>query len=432
MRAAAVRIMLGTASLIFVAVAWALQGHDENPEFPPIPADHKAIHYSAQSADDPVARLQKRMRSGEVKLDFQPRWGYLPSVLKYLGINIDSQLLVFSKTSTQSRRISPGTPRAIYFKDDAAVGYVQDGQVLELASLDPSQGIVFYLLDVQRSDHPSLDRQEMACLQCHMSPATMNIPGVMVSSVYPTDDDSPFGRAGAFVTDHRTPLEDRWGGWYVTGLHGTIRHRGNVPVDDFQEPSESELANSQNLTDLGERFNTTAYLAPTSDIVALMTLEHQTHMTNWITRIGWETRVAAADGTWKEFQSRLQSDIDELVTYMLFADEAPLRQPIQGVSTFTKTFPQRGPRDQQGRSLRDFDLHGRLFRYPLSYMIYSDAFDAIPDVARQGIYQRLYDVLTGKDASPRFARLSAHDRRAVLEILRDTKPNLPPYWKAFR
>jgi hypothetical protein len=176
--------------------------------------------------------------------------------------------------------------------------------------------------------------------------------------------------------------------------------------------------------------NTAAYLAPTSDIVALMTLEHQTHMTNLITRIGWETRVAVAEGKLEEFRARLDSTIDELVTYMLFADEAPMRAGIQGVSTFTKTFPQRGPRDQQGRSLRDFDLETRLFRYPLSYMVYSAAFDNIPDVARDGIYRKLYDVLTGKDTSQTFARLSAEDRRTVLEILRDTKPNLPAYWKS--
>jgi lysyl-tRNA synthetase class I len=160
-----------------------------------------------------------------------------------------------------------------------------------------------------------------------------------------------------------------------------------------------------------------------------MTLEHQTHMTNLITRIGWETRVAVAEGTLEESRKRLDSIMEELVTYMLFADEAPIRSPIEGVSSFTKTFPQRGPRDKQGRSLRDFDLEKRLFRYPLSYMVYSAAFDSLPDIARDGIYQKLYDVLTGKDTGPAFARLSAEDRGAVLEILRDTKPSLPAYWK---
>jgi hypothetical protein len=157
--------------------------------------------------------------------------------------------------------------------------------------------------------------------------------------------------------------------------------------------------------------------------VALMTFEHQTRMTNLITRIGWDARIAQHDGG-----KLMNSEIEELVNYMLFVDEAPLRAPVAGVSTFAKTFVQRGPRDTQGRSLRDFDLRTRLFQYPLSYMIYSAAFDHLPETARERIYQRLYDVLTGKDQSQPFARLAADRRRATLEIVRDTKANLPSYW----
>ncbi len=423
-------VLLTTASLFLTGTLWGLQGHDANPAFPSLPLDHPAIQFLERSTADPVARLQKRLETGEEKLELHPLWGYLPDLLKHLGVPVDSQALVFSKTSSQVSRISPFSPRAIYFNDEVAVGYVQNSPVLELSSLDPQQGTVFYtFLNLPDAGEPGFLRQEMDCLQCHMSPATLNIPGVMVSSVYPPDYNAPFARAGSFVTDHRTPLEDRWRGWYVTGLHGAIRHGGNLPVDASERPPESELRRSQNLTSLDERLDTSAYLAPTSDIVALLTLEHQTRMTNLLTRIGWETRIAAADGKLPEFQPRLSAVIDELVTYLLFTDEAPLRSPIQGVSTFTKTFPQRGPRDPQGRSLRDFDLEKRLFRYPLSYLIYSPAFDSLPDLAREGIYRKLYDILTGQDASPKFAYLVAEDRRAVLEILRDTKPDLPAYWK---
>ena len=420
--------LLGTVSLVLMGTAWALQGHDENVDFPPIPSDHKAIQYQEHPADDPVARLGRQMEKGDGKLEFDPKWGYLPSVLKNLGINVDSQVLVFSKTSFQASRISPARPRAIYFNDTVSVGYVQESQVLEVASLDPKQGMVFYTLDVGKSAAPSFNRQDMSCLQCHMSPATLNIPGIVVSSLYPSDDGSLGLRA--FATDHRTPLEERWGGWYVTGTHSTMVHRGNASAYNSAIPSGADLRGSQNLTRLDDKFNTSAYLSTTSDIVALMTLEHQTRMTNLITRMGWETRVAAEDGMLEELRSRLDSGIAEMVTYMLFADEAPIREPIAGVSAFTKTFPQRGPRDTQGRSLRDFDLQKRLFRYPLSYMVYSEAFDSLPDIAREGVWQALYDVLTGQDRSPKFARLSAEDRRAVWEILRDTKPTLPAYWKS--
>jgi hypothetical protein len=154
-----------------------------------------------------------------------------------------------------------------------------------------------------------------------------------------------------------------------------------------------------------------------SDIVALMTFEHQTQMVNFITRVGWQARTGQ------------RPDIEDFVQYMLFAKEAPLTEPIEGISPFTKTFAEKGPRDRQGRSLRDFDLQTRLFKYPLSYVIYSASFDALPDSLRESIYSRLYEILSGKDQSKDYAHLSAADRRAILEILRDTKPNLPAYWK---
>jgi hypothetical protein len=116
------------------------------------------------------------------------------------------------------------------------------------------------------------------------------------------------------------------------------------------------------------------------------------------------------------------------VDYMLFADEARLREPVEGAGGFTKTFPLRGPHDRRGRSLRDFDLNTRLFRYPLSYMIYSAAFDALPDAVRERVYRRLYEILSGQDRSAKFAGLSVEDRRGILEILGETKGDLPKWW----
>jgi hypothetical protein len=163
-------------------------------------------------------------------------------------------------------------------------------------------------------------------------------------------------------------------------------------------------------------------------MVALMTLEHQTRMTDLLTRLGWETRIALADGKLPEFETRLKFLVEEVSAYMLFANEARINHPISGVSTFTKTFPERGPRDKKGRSLRDFDLQTRMFRYPLSYMIYTPAFDSLPDIARDAVCRRLYEILSGKETGMRYARLSAADRQTILEILKDTKSNLPPYY----
>jgi hypothetical protein len=165
-------------------------------------------------------------------------------------------------------------------------------------------------------------------------------------------------------------------------------------------------------------------------------------MTNLITRVGYETAMtlesqAAFNQAYHQpigelsdsARHRIDSAVDQLVEYMLFLDEARLDTSIKGTSGFAEAFQQAGPRDRKGRSLHDFDLTRRMFRFPLSYMIYSEAFDGMPVAARERIYRRLFDVLTERDKSPRYARLSKDDRRAIFEILRDTKKNLPDYWK---
>jgi hypothetical protein len=397
---------------------------------PGIPVDHPAIRYYQASLDDPVGRLAKQLQNGAVKLESRgDSLGYLASLLDHLGIKIDSQALVFSKTSFQAPSISPSNPRAIYFSDDVAVAYVRGGDGFEVAGTDPKQGVVFYTFSVDKSGVPSLTRRDV-CLKCHQGPATLGVPGTFVGSVFP----SPLGvpqRDGAIITDQRTAFKDRWGGWYVNARRGEQPDRANAVASNPAEPEVLDTDGKQNLTNLMGRFSPAGYLSTVSDIVALMTFEHQTQMTNYMTRVGWEARVVQQDAKPGDPTRRqLESDIEGLVTYMLFADEVPLKEPIEGVSTFTNTFPERGPRDGRGRSLRDFDLQKRLFRYPLSYLIYSGQFDALPRVVRDRVYQRLYDILTGKDQDQKFASLSDDDRRAILEILRDTKPGLPDYWLA--
>jgi hypothetical protein len=133
-----------------------------------------------------------------------------------------------------------------------------------------------------------------------------------------------------------------------------------------------------------------------------------------------------SDSTWR----RIRSACDPLIEYLLFSREAQLPAAIRGDSPFAREFAARGPRDDRGRSLRDFDLTRRLFKYPCSYLVYSSAFAGLPDAARQYIYQRLLAILTGADSGKSTGHLSAEDRRAILEILRDTLPDLPPEWKA--
>jgi hypothetical protein len=194
---------------------------------------------------------------------------------------------------------------------------------------------------------------------------------------------------------------------------------------------------ARELKSLEGQFDTAGYLSPHSDAVALMVLEHQTHMINLIIRMGWESRLAAyidpllprSPGAGSNTAKRLQEAADDLVDYLLFVYEAPIPDKIRGSSGFAEKFAALGPSDSKGRSLRQFDLDQRLMRYPCSYMIYSNAFDALPDSAKNLVYRRLWKVLSGDDKDQRYARLSAADRRAIVEILRSTKKDLPDYFR---
>ncbi|MBI4601816.1 MAG: hypothetical protein HY721_07630 [Planctomycetes bacterium] len=401
------------------------------------------IHYATAPVDDPVARLQARIDRGEVRLEHDGRHGYLAAVLRELGIPASSQALVFSKTSFQRELIGPSTPRAIYFTDDAYIGWVRGGEVVEVASVDPRQGTIFYTLDQDERAKPRFERRNAECLQCHASPLTRSVPGLLVRSVYPDPQGLPVLKAGTFNTDHSSPLRERWGGWYVTGTHGAERHLGNAFLSDpGGDPAALDGSAGANVTSLAGRFDAAPYLTPHSDLVALLVLEHQVQLHDLIASASYQARIAMhqqaamasltgdpPDRPNESTLRRFEYASTPLLKYLLLVDEAPLGAPVRGTSAFAEDFQRRGPRDARGRSLRDLDLERRLFRYPCSFLIYSEAFDGLPAHFKEHLYGRLRDILTGKDSSKDFARLSAEDRRAVLEILLETKPGLPCYWR---
>ena len=383
--------------------------------------DHPAIGYSRGSVTDAVARMNTRLREGSATLDFSARNGYLDAVLQAFNVPVSSQALVFSPTSFQSERISIHNPRAIFFTDTIAVGWVRGGEVLEVAAQDPRQGVIFYSLDQKSAKTPQFKRNDQ-CLACHLSWDTLGVPGLMVGSMFPLPDD-PNAYANGFTTVQGSPLEQRWGGWWVTGNHGGARHMGNVPVMPA-DARKKMTAPTRVLASVEGLFDLTGFPTPYSDVVSQLVLAHQTRMTNLLTRVGWEARLAAAAPS-QDATARVREAASDLVDYMLFVDEATLAGPVKGSSGFAEQFSKAGPRDAKGRSLRDFDLQRRLFRYPCSYMIYTEAFDALPAGARDAVYARLALVLAGRDPAPRYKSLTPADRRAVIEILRETKKGLP-------
>lgn len=239
------------------------------------------------------------------------------------------------------------------------------------------------------------------------------------------------------VTTDRTPLADRWGGWYVTGSVGRQPHLGNVLAPQLGH----EIVNPQaalaklraqpheTVTDSSARFDPAPYLTPHSDAVALMVLAHQASVHNLITAAGYEAkraeyddRIAGAAARSENTRMRIETAGERLVRAMLFVKEAPLAEPIAGSSGYAAEFSKLGPRDAKGRSLRELDLTRRLFKYPLSYLVYSESFDALPGSVKTYVYRRLSEVLSGSDERPEFAHLSAADRAAIREILEATKP----------
>ena len=390
-----------------------------------MPFDEDTIGYSKAKDTSPVARLQERIDKGEVKLSHDERFGYLPALLKALNIDTNSQMLVFSKTSFQRERISPKTPRALYFNDDIYLGFVAGSPLMEISAADPKLGGVFYTLEQAKVDKPKFVRTDQ-CLECHASAKSMGVPGHLLRSFATDENGSVDLTSGTSLVNHRTPIEERWGGWYVTGQHGKQLHRGNLFGKAAFAQQEKEPNYLGNQSDLGEFFDKSGYLAGTSDIVALMVLEHQTHMHNFITRLNYEATIALQQYGHINY---LKNILDAFVRYLLFAEEAGFASPIRGSAEFVQHFEGQGPRDRQGRSLRQFDLQTRLFKFPCSYLIYSKAFDQLPAKVKERVYQRLWEILSGEETSETYDRIPVATKRAILEILADTKKDLPAYWK---
>ncbi len=407
------------------------------------------LHPQSEDEDlrDPVAELAERLERGVTTLPRDPEWGYLPAVLEALDVPLSSQSLVFSRTSLQVDMIAPWAPRAIYFNDDVYVGYTVDGLVLEIAAVDPDGGSVFYTIDQRDADDPGLRLDDLTCKGCHETGITGGVPGVMMRS-FLTD------RMGNTVTpiqerpvDDRTPMAVRFGGWYVTGTH-SLPHAGNVRAEpmvheidrpeDFLEGFDTHAGG--NVVDLAGHFEQSFYLGEGSDIVALMVLAHQTRVHNLITiaaegaqealrelelmRLGSGADLGL-DALPEATHDRLDYEAELLVRGMLFYRAEPIGE-VRGTSGFAEEFAARGPRDGRGRSLRDFSLDGRLFEYPLSFLIYSDAWDALPELVKTRAYRRMHELLTGGD-SPDYPLLDAERRAAVLEILLETKPDFAAF-----
>jgi hypothetical protein len=393
--------------------------------------DDPAIRYASTPLNNPVVDLNTRLQNGSLELTFDGRSGFLRSALDALQIPIDSQLLVFSRASLQGKLINEQNPRALFFNDRVALGWVRDGEIIEVAAHDESAGIVFYTLDQRASaPRPLQFKRAFECLGCHMAGDTLGVPGLLMFSTSRPDKAQGFSLPRS--VDHSDDLARRFGGWFVTGNAGSAPHLGN-DVAALEGRANRELQSVKGL------FDADGYRADSSDIAAHLVFTHQVGMTNLLTRASWQARQAdpllhppftAAPGEEERIAEMMRGVAREVVDYLLFIDETRLTAPVRGGSGFTQRFSTIGPLDRKGRSLHELDLNRRLMKYPCSYLIYSPAFDALPLRAKTPIYQRLWDVLSGEEQDERYRSvLSRADRQAIVEILRDTRKDLPSYFQ---
>jgi len=441
------------AAIATLVSAGALAASDETPapEGPTVvsvPSGHKAtrydseyptIGYAGSASQNAIARLQERLNRGEVTLKFEPPRGYLDSVLSALGIDPSSQTLVYSKTSLQFDLIDASTPRAIYFDDDTYIAWIPGTKFLEIATMDGALGPVFYTLSNISPKEVRVERETSRCLTCH---DTWGMTGggvpkfLFLSTRVDRQGESLTGQPGVDTTD-QTPISERWAGWYVTGHLGEQDHLGNVLAEPDADPARLDAFRQRNLESLRDLFDARTYMTDKSDVVALLVFEHQAYVGNLITRANFKARTLLAKNgldaskphSWDELPPPLQKQLkplaEPLVRALLFVDAARPKGEIRSGSGFDGWFESKGPKDPAGRSLRDLDLRNRVFRHPLSYLIYSEGFNGLPPTIKNHIYTRIADVLAGRDTSPSFAHISADERRTVREILAATKPDFP-------
>jgi hypothetical protein len=402
----------------------------------PYDSEYPVLHYGRTPTHNAIAQLQQRLAAGSVRLTFSAPRGYLDSLLQALAIDPSSQVLVYSKTSLQKGKISAATPRALYFDANTYVGYVQDGENLELGAMDSELGQVFYTLpNHAAAAAPQLQRETLTCLACHdtYEMSGGGVPRFLLMSSYVDIHGNQLTHEDSILTTDETPLESRWGGWYVTGHTGKQVHVGNILVTDVQQLVKLDTVRRGNIDTLDELFDTKPYLTDKSDVVALLVLQHQETVQNLITRVNFEVRNALARAGDKpgalsaKTRAELQGFMDDLAKAMLFGDAVPYTDTIGGNSGFDVWFQKQGVRDSQGRSLRELDLKTRLLRYPLSFLVYTPAFEGLPEYARDYLFGRFAAVLQGHDVSDTYAFMSTAERRATLQILTATDPAFAQY-----
>ena len=404
------------------------------------PFEEPPINYSATPTNDRATAISAKFQSRAMEIRSMPAKKRLQWLLAELGVPVESQIFVFSKTSLQRELINPEAPRVLYFSDEAYIGWSPTG-AFEVAVFDAKLGATFYVFEPHATKEEPLLARSGDCLLCHSRHE--HTPSLRTRSVFPDANGEPLSGSGSSNIAPSTPLAERWGGWYVTGTKAPFEHRGNLTgkkIDDFEGPAAQP---TRNLLSLEGVVDTRRYLLKTSDVVPLLMHDHQVHVHNVLSKANQDARIALH--RWPAMREILglpkdappqgsclvvfDSQAEKVLDALLCRDEAAWPAGgIQGDGVFAPAYAKTRKPDAKGRSLRDLDLQTRLFRYRCSPLIYSESFATLPKELHDIILLRLSSGLRAFPPSPSFGHLPDDERAAIHEILSATLPNLPVGW----
>ena len=404
------------------------------------PFEEPPINYSATPTNDRATAISAKFQSRAMEIRSMPAKKRLQWLLAELGVPVESQIFVFSKTSLQRDLINPETPRVLYFSDEAYVGWSPTG-AFEIAVFDDKLGATFYVFEPHATKEEPLLARSGDCLLCHARHE--HTPSLRTRSVFPDLNGEPLSGSGSSNIAPNTPLAERWGGWYVTGGRPPLEHRGNLTgkkIDDFEGPMAIP---TRNLASLDGVVDTRRYLLKTSDVIPLLMHDHQVHVHNVLSTAHQDARIALH--RWPAMREILglpadappqgscvvvfDSQAEKILDALLCRDEAAWPAGgLQGDGVFAPAYAKTRKPDAKGRSLRDLDLRSRLFRYRCSPLIYSQSFASLPKELRDIVLLRLSAGLRAFPPSPSFGHLADDERVAIHEILTQTMAALPAGW----
>lgn len=373
--------------------------------------------YWNRTPRDPFTLLKDDLEAGRLNLDDSSEKAYLVSLLKALKIPAETQMLVYSTTSLQLSLISPRSPRALYFNDEIYLGYVPGGKI-EIVSIDPELGAIFYIFDIPRGGVRPVAERSRRCMNCHSDEETREVPGIVIKSVIPGPTGGSLESYRGGLSGHGIPLSDRFGGWHVTGAESLKKHWGNLTGRFTPEGIVTTPLRP------GERFDWSVFPVATSDLLAHLLHEHQAGFVNRVVESQYRLRTALARGRGRLLEPDridMERQVEELTRYLLFADEAPLpKGGIAGDAALKEAFLASARTTPGGASLRELDLKTHLFRNRCSYMIHSPLFQSLPEGFRRRVYQRIERALAASPVDPEFAYLRPDEKARIREILRVT------------